>query len=103
MILAPLAGLLAGARAAAGHGSALLLIGAVAGLLTGIAVYPGAFQVVRKAWTGHTRPTDGVSPPNMPWWVWALICYVWLSPITATFLSGVVVRWVIGSSLFQAR
>jgi hypothetical protein len=98
MILGPLAGLLGGARAAAGRGPAVLLVGAATGLLTGLAVYPGALHLVSKFLRGNTAAVKGVSRSAMPWWVWRLLCYAMVSPFTAWFLSAIVVRWVVGSS-----
>ena len=96
MFLTPMAGLLGGASAADGHGMTRLVFGGGTGLLTGLALYPGAFLLAGKLSMKLGLPDGRGSAPTTPWWVWAVLCYSIASPFIAFFISGVAVRSLIG-------
>ncbi len=101
-VAAPIAGLVAGARAGAGHGIPSMLVCAFLGLCTGALICPGLLLVMLKlvdrvlGWPVHPGEKKPGSLPRIMGTT--IVVYAGASPFAAWLLAAVVVSWFRGAT-----
>jgi Na+/proline symporter len=98
IIAAPIAGLVAGSRAATGHGPTVVVVCSLGGLLIGAAAYFGPVFASGFIWS---RVRDPETPPDRPGsieWVagTAVVLLAALSPLVAWVVAGYSVSRLLG-------